>query len=135
MNPWQVFALTPFLTLVVSGVAYGLNWRKLGKPKWALMTIFLSIVVTLACVTIFFEFADYAAYGVIPRAIVCIAGTSQFAYGWALARLQNGGYEKWKTLGESGMLAHRYNVASAIRFGLLLEVSFTVVAFVLLSAK
>jgi hypothetical protein len=121
---------------VVSGVAYGLNWRKLGKPEWALMTILLSIAVVLAvlaCVIVAFEFdqAAHAVIPVIPRALACMAWPLQFAYGSALTRLQNGGYEKWRTLGEAGMLAHKYDVARAIRFGLLLEVGLAVSSFVL----
>lgn len=117
-NPQRLLPLMFFLTTIAAGIAYGLNWRKLGKPQWTTPTIALSIAIPVIGLGIGFATLSVGLeagnYSFLPMLPIFLAAGLNFGYVFALWYLQNGAFQKYDKTGDvTAMLNHEYNLRNA----------------------
>lgn len=128
-NPGQLTSYTFFLTTIGAGIAFGLNWRRLGKPEWMWMTILTAILVPLAIIVALVIGLKFSASSEVILGLVLLLAGANWGFIYTLWYLQRGAYKKWEETGDLRTLdQYRYNFASAIGVGVLITVGF--VAFI-----
>jgi hypothetical protein len=123
--PWEPFRIMSsfvFLTIFGAGIWLGLNWKRLEKPEWQTRTILLSIFLPLIMIGIAIGWIVVSIpYKNMPEqlfmSVPMLAFGANFGYLWALARLQNGAYKKYKQEGFNALLTYEYDVDGALFFG------------------
>jgi hypothetical protein len=60
-----------------------------------------------------------------------LAFGANFGYIWALARLQNGAYKKYKEGGSQALLTHEYDVDGALFFGGLITLAIAAIGVII----
>ena len=133
-DPNRLLGYSYFISVIGSGILLAQNWRRLGKSEWTRNTVLLSIfvpVISLALMVgaiLLLIQADAAASTYI---VAFAAFGTNYGLVWSLARLQNGAYKKWKSGGPDALLAHEYNIQSAVNFALVIAALATVAGLIL----
>lgn len=123
--PWEPYRLMSsfvYLTIFGAGIWLGLNWKRLEKPEWQMRTILLSIFLPLLMIALAVGWIVISIpYKNMPEQLLLsvpmLAFGANFGYLWALARLQNGAYKKFKEEGLGALLTYEYDVDGALFFG------------------
>lgn len=114
-NPtmWMIVALVGLAPIGIIGLA--LNWKRLGKPQWTSVTIFILLMLaSLAIVSFIIVEKVEAAQSLdaVPFGIWLIGSITLTI---AITDLQRTPYEIWNTEHDTaGMLAHIYNFKKAL---------------------
>lgn len=121
-EPYRVMSSFIFLTIFGAGIWLGLNWKRLEKPEWQMRTILISIFLPILMIAFAVGWIIISIpYKNMPEQLLMsvpmLAFGVNFGYLWALARLQNGAYKKFKEEGFSALLTHEYDVDGALFFG------------------
>jgi hypothetical protein len=121
-EPYRVMSSFVFLTIFGAGIWLGLNWKRLGKPEWQARTILLSIFLPILMIGFGIGWIVMSIpYKNMPEQLVMsvpmLAFGANFGYLWALARLQNGAYQKFKQEGFRALQTYEYDVDGALFFG------------------
>ncbi len=121
-EPYRLMSYFVFLTVIGAGILLGLNWKKLGKPEWQGKTILISIflpvimiILAIGWIILLIPHPELPMQFTLGMPMLAL-GTN-FGFIWALARLQNGAYEKFKQEGYEALQKHEYNVDDAFFFG------------------
>jgi hypothetical protein len=136
-NPYQILGFVVIASSIFVGIALGLNWKRLKKPEWQVITILLSIIVpglaialALGWVGIFLT--DKNAPIQLVLSVPYLAMGVNFGYAWALARLQNGAYQAYQAQGAEALSNHEYDLQGAVIFGIsvavLIGIGFTLIS-------
>lgn len=128
-EPYRIMSSFVFLTVFGAGIWLGLNWKRLEKPEWQLRTILLSIFLPLLMIGFAIGWIVISIpYKDMPEQLLMsvpmLALGANFGYLWALARLQNDAYKKFKEEGFSALLTYEYDVDGALFFGGLVTLGF-----------
>lgn len=135
-NPYQMFGFVVIATTVVVGIILGINWKRLRKPEWQVITILLSILVpglAILCAFLWISLfiGDQDAPIQLVMSVPYLALGVNFGYVWALARLQNGAYKVYEDDGLEALAKYEYNLQGAVIFGvsvaLLIAIGCTVI--------
>jgi hypothetical protein len=132
-NPYQIFGFVVIATTILVGIALGLNWKRLKKPEWQVITILLSIIVPGLAITLALGWVSIFINQNAPIQLVLsvpyLALGTNFGYVWALARLQNGAYKAYQAQGPQALSNYEYDLQGAVIFGasvaLLIGIGFT----------
>jgi hypothetical protein len=121
-EPYRVMSSFVFLTIFGAGVWLGLNWKRLEKPEWQARTILLSIFLPIIMIGSAIGWIVISIpYKNMPEQLLMsvpmLAFGANFGYLWALARLQNGAYKKFKAEGFGALPTYEYDVDGALFFG------------------
>jgi len=121
-EPYRVMSSFVYLSIFGAGIWLGLNWKRLEKPEWQARTILLSIFLPIIMIAIGIGWIVMSIpYKNMPEQLLMsvpmLAFGTNFGYLWALARLQNGAYKKFKEEGFSALLTYEYDVDGALFFG------------------
>ena len=121
-NPYQILGFVVIASSIFVGIALGLNWKRLKKPEWQVITILLSIIVpglaitpALGWVSIFVTNQNVPIQ--LALSVPYLALGMNFGYVWALARLQNGAYKAYQAQGPEALSSYEYNLKGAVLFG------------------
>lgn len=137
-DPDQIFGMVFAISTVGAGIMMGLNWKRLGRPKWVLKTVLLSFAIPAVSISIAFAWlfglmeTSSAPFWVLMIVPLVALGTNM-GYVWALSRLQKAGYKKWASDGVEAMLAHEYDIAGALTFGAIVAVATTVIGGIVIA--
>ncbi len=123
--PWEPYRLMSymfFITVIGAGILLGLNWKRLGKPEWQWTTILISILLPLIMIALAIGWIIVILpHRDLPIQLVLSIPLLVFGinigYLWALSRLQDGAYKKFKKDGPSALQNHVYDVDGALFFG------------------
>lgn len=129
-EPYRLMSYFVFLTVIGAGILLGLNWKKLGKPEWQAKTILISILlpvlmIALAIGWIFLLLPHPELPTQFVMSIPMIAMGCNFGFLWALARMQNGAYKKFKQQGIDALQSYEYDIDGALFFGGIVTLGFT----------
>ncbi len=135
-EPYRLFSFFMFITWFGAGILLGLNWKRLGKPEWVLKTVLLSILIPAVTITGMLIFLFSTSNMNLPElfvmVIISLTLSINFAYLWALARLQSGAYKKFKAAGFSALQGYEYDVDSAMFFGGIVAIIMSVIIAVVI---
>jgi hypothetical protein len=138
-TPWEPYRLMSsfvFLTIFGAGIWLGMNWKRLEKPEWQLRTILLSVFFPLLMIGLAIGWVFISLpYKNMPEqlfmSVPMLAFGANFGYIWALARLQNGAYKKYKEGGSQALLTHEYDVDGALFFGGLITLAIAAIGVII----
>jgi hypothetical protein len=127
-DPYPIAALTFLISSIVVCILLALNWRRLGKPKWVLRTILLSVAivllvigVALGWVWLFVQVPDVPIFVVMIVPFLAMGANLGFTFG--LAHYQRGGYKKWKSEGPEAAIDHTYDLKVPLAIGVVIPVA------------
>ncbi len=96
-NPSYISIISIFLPFLATSIGLALNWRRLGKPQWALPTLLVGIVGTIVLVVVFvfgIPYFDLSSHlGASVFAIVFSVPVSFFI---AMIYVQSSAYKVWQ---------------------------------------
>jgi hypothetical protein len=106
-------------TPLISGIGLALNWRGLGKPRWILPTLLLSIVVPIFALGLSFFVIDNIPANSFLLFFFEITFSGMmlgviFGYVAALADFQQDAYHKWYRGKVEAMLKHYYELGPSL---------------------
>lgn len=138
--PWEPYrAMSSFIYLTIfgAGIWLALNWKRLEKSEWQVRTVLLSIFLPLLTIAIAIGWVTISIpYKNMPEqlfmSVPMLAFGANFGYLWALARLQNGAYKKFKKEGSNALLTHEYDIDGALFFGGLVTLGIASVGILLI---
>ncbi len=112
-EPYRLMAYFFFLTMIGAGILLGLNWKKLGKPEWQgrtiLISIFLPVIIialAIGWIVLLIPHSDLPPQFVLSMPMLALG--ANFGFIWALARLQNGAYKRFKREGHEALQKYEY---------------------------
>ncbi|MBK9924495.1 MAG: hypothetical protein IPP66_04310 [Anaerolineales bacterium] len=122
-NPYQVLGFVVIATSIFVGIALGLNWKRLKKPEWQVITILLSIIVPGLAIALALGWVSFLSTNKnVPIQLILsipyLAMGVNFGYAWALARLQNGAYKAYQAQGAEALSNYEYDLQGAVIFGI-----------------
>ncbi|HEX2905231.1 MAG TPA: hypothetical protein VHO69_00115 [Phototrophicaceae bacterium] len=128
-NPWnpdQLVSYFMFITTIGSGIALGINWRRLGKPEWMWPSIAGAIVIPILAFGWLVGIVGLQLPQTIGLGIGLLGFGANFGFLYGLWYLQRGAYKRWAATGDFS--AYPYNVRKAAGVGTLIAVSIAVIA-------
>jgi len=136
-EPYRIMSSFVFLTIFGAGIWLALNWKRLEKPEWQVRTILLSIFLPLIMIAIAIGWIMISIpYRNMPEqlflSVPMLVFGANFGNLWALARLQNGAYKKYKQEGSIALLSYEYDVDGALFFGGLVTLGIAAVGIFLI---
>jgi hypothetical protein len=132
-DPYRALGMAFIASWALGGIILAFNWRRLGKPHWFVPTLLFSVLVqgaalafTLYWITVFRTVVSMPKIFLyyVPALFLGIA----FGIPFALARMQNGAYKRYKKEGPGALTDYPYDILDTITYGVILWVVISVIA-------
>ena len=117
-NPWDpayIIVISFFLPFIATSIGLALNWRRLGKPKWALPTLLVGLVGTAVLVLGFiFGIPHFDFSSRLSVSLFTFIYAIPISFFVGITYLQSAAYQKWRQAYDvQALMTHQYALRSS----------------------